>query len=53
MCDTRNAPMGWRIWLLGNIEGRGLTTLEPTGSMSPSTCPCVAIMYANYAAPSS
>lgn len=48
MCDTRDALKSWQIWLLR--EGRGLTTLEQTGSMSPSTCPCVAIMYANYAA---
>jgi hypothetical protein len=50
MRNTRDALMGWQIWLLG--EGRGLTTLEQTGSMSPSTCPCVATTYANYAAPS-
>jgi len=50
MRDTRDALMGWQIGLLG--EGRGLTTLEQTGSMSPSTCPCVATTYANYAAPS-
>ena len=51
MCDTRDARKSWQIWLPG--EGRGLTTLEQTGSMSPSTCLCVAIMYVNYAAPSS